>query len=253
MQATFSPAGLELCLSSNQRSKYLSYIEWYLKKNCMSCQEASELSGKSAWCYNALFGRCRRAFLVPILRRAANPAAQLKLNGRLRSALKWWHRWSSCPAGHLTRSVLASPKRGPLLAALTCTDGSTDYGLGGVLLPIDYLKVEAAVVADGVFGPMLQQLRYHEEISFVDNNVSLAWITDDCAFCDDVNPLIENMWFGLACRQAFEWCHPWERVSSVSNSTDLPSRGQPPVLSSEWDLREIQGVRRWEPPVSTRL
>ena len=131
--------------------------------------------------------------------------------------------------------------------ALTYTDASADYGLGGVLLlpmekeafffrtpagghEIDFLECEAAVVADALFGPMLPQRGYHEEISFVDNNVSLAWITDGCAFREDVDPLIEDMWFNLACRQAFKW---WERVSSVSNVADLPSRGHPPVLSSE--------------------
>ena len=159
----------------------------------------------------------------------------------------------------------AAPKRGPLPPALTYTDASMDYGLGGFLLlpqdrhsfffrtpargqPIDFLGVEAAVVADAVFGPKLQQLGYHEGISFVDNKVSLAWITDGCAFCDNVDPLIEDMWFGLACRQAIKW---WEQVLSTSNVADLPSRGQPPVLSSGWDLRETQGVRRWEPPVNT--
>ena len=40
---------------------------------------------------------------------------------------------------------------------------------------------------------MLQQAGYHEEVSFVDNNVSLAWITDMCAFRDNVDPLIEDM------------------------------------------------------------
>ena len=129
-----SPRLARLCLSANRRWKYLAYVEWYLKSGHMSCQEASELGGRLAWSCNALFGRCGRAYLVPILRRAANPAARLKLNGRLRSALEWWRRWLSCPDGPLTRSVLASPHRGSLPPALTYTDASTDYGLGGVLL-----------------------------------------------------------------------------------------------------------------------
>ena len=262
MQVSFSRAGLQLCLSANRRRKYLEYVGYYLRTGRMTCQQASELGGRLAWLCNALFGRCGRAYLVPILRRAANPAAQLPLNGRLRSALKWWRRWLLCPDGPLTRSVSASPPGGLMPPALTYTDASTDYGLGGVLLlpmekeafffrtpagghEIDFLECEAAVVADALFVPMLQQRGYHEEISFVDNNVSLAWITDGCAFREDVDPLIEDMWFNLACRQAFKW---WERVSSISNVADLPSRGHPPVLSSEWALREIQGVRRWEAP-----
>ena len=134
MQASFSPAGLQLCLSANLRWKYFSYVEHYLATGLMSGQQASELGGRLAWSCNALFGRTGRAYLVPILRRAAHPAARLKLNGRLRSALEWWHRWLSCPDGPLTRSVLASPRRGLLPPALTYTDASTDYGLGGVLL-----------------------------------------------------------------------------------------------------------------------
>ena len=103
------------------------------------------------------------------------------------------------------------------------------------------------MVADAVFGPMLQQAGYHEEVSFVDNNVSLAWITDGCAFRDDVDPLIEDMWFCLACRQAYKW---WERVSSTSNVADLPSRGLPPTLPSDWTLHELKGVRCWQAPVN---
>ena len=164
---------------------------------------------------------------MPILWRAANPVAHLSLNNRLRRALKWWRLLVvSCLAGLLTTSVLDAPKRGPLPSALTYTDASTDFGNGGVLLlplerrayffrtpargrSINYLKVEAAVVAEGVFGPRLKRLGYHEQISFLDKNVSLAWITDGCTFRDDVDPLIEDMWFRLACRRAFKW---WERV-----------------------------------------
>ena len=171
----------------------------------------------------------------------------------------------SCPDGPLTRFVPAAPLPGPLPPAITYTDTRTDFGLGGVLLlpqersafffrtrahgnPINYLEVEAAVVADAVFRPRLQRLGYREEISFLDHNVSLAWITDGCAFRGDAEPLVEDRWFNLACRQAFKW---WERVSSTSNVAPLPSREQPPVLSSDWDLREIQGVRQRCPPEDT--
>ena len=43
--------------------------------------------------------------------------------------------------------------------------------------PIDRLEVEAATVADRVFGPLLVELGYVDEISFVDNNVSGSWVT----------------------------------------------------------------------------
>ena len=86
---------------------------------------------------------------------------------------------------------MAAPKRVPLPPAFTYTDAGTIFGRGVVLLlpqkhrtrffwtpaqgrPIDYLKVEAAVVANAVFRPRLQRLAYHKEISFVANSVSLA-------------------------------------------------------------------------------
>ena len=67
MQVTFSRAGLELCLSANRRAKYIAYIEWYIEHDAMSSVEASELGGRLSWSCNALFGRCGRAYLVPIL------------------------------------------------------------------------------------------------------------------------------------------------------------------------------------------
>ena len=52
---------------------------------------------------------------------------------------------------------------------------------------------------------------------------------------EDVDPLLEELWLGLARRKALKW---WERVSSGSNLADLPSRGHPPVLPSAWSLTE---------------
>ena len=91
MRATFSKTGLQLCLSANRCSKYLTYVEWFVQKNRVTRHQASELGGRLAWSCNALFGRCGRASLVPILRHAANRAAHLRLNNRRRGALKWWH------------------------------------------------------------------------------------------------------------------------------------------------------------------
>ena len=61
MQASFLPAGLQLCLSANRRWKYLEYVEHYWATGRMSGQQASELTGRLVWSCNALFGRCGRA------------------------------------------------------------------------------------------------------------------------------------------------------------------------------------------------
>ena len=63
----------------------------------------------------------------------------------------------------------------------------------------------AAVAGDTVFGPMLlQRGGYHQEVSFVGNNVGLTWIMDGCAFQDDVDPLLQALWSQVACWQAFK-------------------------------------------------
>ena len=82
---------------------------------------------------NALFGRCGRAFLPPILARASHKEARPKLNGGLVEALTWWKEWLSSPHGDLSRFAPAAPR---VLGspALTYCDASTDFGLGGVLL-----------------------------------------------------------------------------------------------------------------------
>ena len=63
MQTTFSKTGLQLCLNANQRSKYLTYVEWFVQRT--GCQPASEPGGRLTWSCNALCGRYGRAFLVP--------------------------------------------------------------------------------------------------------------------------------------------------------------------------------------------
>ena len=149
------------------------------------------------------------------------------------------------------------PLRGPLLPAVTYTDASTDFGLWGVLLlPVECRALFFRTVARGTpTGPNWKPMPsltpslgrcccrgYQEEISFVDNNAGLAWITDGCAFRDDINPLLEALRLQLACQQALKW---WERVSSTSSLADLPSREHPPQLSSEWILLALEGAPRW--------
>ena len=122
--------------------------------------------------------------------------------------------------------------------AVTYSDAGTDFGLGGVLLlpasheafwfrtrvppgdPIDRLEVEAAAVVDGLFGPLLTDRGYTEEVSFVDNNVSCAWITRGRGRTD-VDPMLSGLWMQMAVCGGFKW---FERVSSASNVADRPSR-----------------------------
>ena len=52
MQASFSPAGLQLCFSANRRWKYLEYVEHCLATGRMSGQRAFELGGRLAWWCN---------------------------------------------------------------------------------------------------------------------------------------------------------------------------------------------------------
>ena len=143
-------------------------------------------------------------------------------------------------------------------------DASMDFGPGGVLFlpekwtafwfsvwvpagePINVLEVVAVAVAGAILGLLIRQFRYAEELAFVDNNVSLAWVTRGSAKADrhDANALLEGMWLQLALRQVFK---RWERMPSASNVADRPSRGLAPEVPCTCDLWELQGVRRWSP------
>ena len=180
--------------------------------------------------------------------------------------MTWLQRWSggfqwlSAPRADLTWFIPAAPRRHGA-PAVTYSDASTSFGLGAVLLlpasreafwfrtrtqrgePIDRLEVEAAAVADALFGPFLAACGYVDEISFIDNNVSAAWLTRGRGRAD-VDPMVSALWLHMAVRGGFKW---FERVSSASNLADRPSRGLPPECPCGWSLREVPTVRRWGP------
>ena len=187
-------------------------------------------------------------------------------------ALSWWKSWLLAPRGDLSRFVPSAPRQ-VASPAVSYSDASTDFGLGGVLLlpatwemfwfrtrvppggddgdeeePIDRLEVEAAAVVDALFGPLLVERGYVDEVSFVDNNASLAWITRGRArsrcgrVCPDGDPMLSGLWLQMAIRGGFKW---FERVSSFCNVADRPSRGLTPDCPCGWRLREVVGVRRW--------
>ena len=71
---------------------------------------------------------------------------------------------------------------------------------GGGEEPIDRLEVEAAAVVEALFGPYLAKQGYVDEVSFVDNNTSLAWICRGRARSKDGRPrldvdlMLSGMW-----------------------------------------------------------
>ena len=182
----------------------------------------------------------------------------------MRRSLGWWSAWLRSPEEYLVRFVPSAP-RSPRRPAVSFSDTSTDFGLGGVLflpeealalwfatpcppgVPIHLLEVKAAAVADAVFGPIVRDHGYDDELACVDNNVGLAWVTCGSAKGrDNANGLLEGLWLQIALEQAFKW---WGRVSSASNVAGLPSRGLCPEVPCTWRLREIRHVGRWDPAV----
>ena len=260
MELGFSHEGIRFAISENRRQKYLEILRRYLARNQLLRPQAAQLAGRLNWACNALFGRCGRAFLSPILARSIHREARPQLNRDLAAALRWWVAWLSAPQAGLARFIAAAPRQG-VAPVVTYSDASTSFGLGAVLLlpasreafwfrtrtqrgePIERLEVEAAVVADALFGPFLAARGYVDEISFVDNNVSAAWLTRGRGR-EDVDPMISAMWLHMAVRGGFKW---FERVSSASNLADKPSRGLPPDCPCGWSLREVPAVRRWGP------
>ena len=108
---------------------------------------------------------------------------------------------------------------------------------------IEVLEVEAAAVVDALFGPLVAGRGYTEEISFIDNNVSCAWVTRGRGRAD-VDPMLSGLWLQMATRGGFKW---FERVSSTSNVADAPSRGVEPDCPCGWRLQEVRHVDRRGP------
>ena len=210
LQLRLSPRGFSFCLSNHRWQKYVELLHHHLsdgQQGYIPQSQAAEVAPRLSWSCNALFGRCGRAFLALILRRTTNPETWPQLNRALCRALKWWCRWLQAPARDLTRFVPDTPRptRPP---AVSYTDASTEFRLGAVLPlpvevvalffcmriptgePIDWLEAKAAGVGDAVFGPIIRTFKYVEDISFVDNNVSLSWLTSGCSFRDNVDPLL---------------------------------------------------------------
>ena len=109
-------------------------------------------------------------------------------------------------------------------------------------------------MVDALFGPLLAERGYIDEVSFVDNNASLAWVCKGRARAKDgrppldVDPMLSGMWLQMAIRGGFKW---FERVSSASNLADRPSRGLAPECPCGYRLREVVDVRRWGAPDGT--
>ena len=176
-------------------------------------------------------------------------------------ALGWWVKWLRSPEEYLIRSIPSAP-RSPKRPTVSDSNTSTDFGLGAVLFlpdemvalwfatpcppgdPIDLLEVKATAAPDVVFSPVIRNAGYSEKLAFVDNNVSLAWVTKGAAKsgCNDAKDLPEGLWLQMALRQSFKW---WERVSSRFDVADLPRRGVPPEVPCTWVLREMEHVGRW--------
>ena len=133
MEPRFSRDGILFDVSKNRRKKYVDLLQRYLDRDELLRPQASQLAGRLNWACNALFGRCGRAFLSPILARASHREARPGLNRDLRGALKWWQRWLSAPRGDLSRFVPSAPRQ-VAVPAVSYSDASTDFGLGGVLL-----------------------------------------------------------------------------------------------------------------------
>ena len=108
METKFSADGILFMISENRRRKYVEILQRYIDRNQPLRPQASQLAGRLNWACNALFGRCGRAFLSPILAQSWNREARPELNRDLVTALTWWKQWLSaerwtCPGSSLLR------------------------------------------------------------------------------------------------------------------------------------------------------
>ena len=111
---------------------------------------------------------------------------------------------------------------------------------------IDRSVVEAAVVGDAVFGPMIHRLGIRDELSLIDSNIALPWVAARhlarCSRLDD--HIITGLWLQMAFHRAFKW---FKRVSSHWNLADRPSRSLEPECPRGWCPVELRRVRRSDP------
>ena len=108
--------------------------------------------------------------------------------------------------------------------------------------PIDALETEAAALGEAIFGPLPQRMSINAGACFVDNNVSLAWLTAGTCRCPELLGMLAALWLSIASRRGFVW---WERVASDSNPADRPSRGDLPLCLCGWRLFEVARPSRW--------
>ena len=106
--------------------------------------QASELAGRLSWACNALFGRCRRAVLAPILGRPTNANPWCPLNSRLRRSLAGWTVWLRSPEEDLVTSAPFAPGS-PCAPAVSYSNAGTDFGVGVISLPEEELGLWFAV------------------------------------------------------------------------------------------------------------
>ena len=135
--------------------------------------------------------------------------------------MEWWLTLLGQPE-HLRTQVVPSNPPAPQPMAVSYTDACL-YGPGGVLmLPgsrlavffriwvplgdlIDSLKVETAAVADATFAPIKAAHAITDEVTFVDNTVSLPWITSGCSNRPAVDEILAGLWLNLALCGWFKW------------------------------------------------
>ena len=260
VRCQLSAAGLCLFPEPSKVHKWTAGIRDALDKDILNAGAAQKLAGRLSWAQTHLFHKLGRAMLRPIF--AQRWSRSGKISKVLRTALLWWlhvldvgicerRDWQRHDAPPICLFVDA---RGvpPRCAAVAFIDGVCHFtdGMPSKEIMNSFQKrndsqicgLEMLAIALGL-STFAAELKGRSVVVFSDNKGAESAARKGVAKAWDHCEIIHEIW-----TLAFQiGAHLWiERVSSVDNISDLPSRAEYSLLYEEFDAQ-------WREPVLGRL
>eukprot|EP00396_MALV-II-16_sp_LP-1_P000058 gene58-387_t len=234
---------LRLWLTANRVKKITTQILGALARDALGPTAAGKLAGLLSWAQCVLFRKCGRAALQPIYDRTyARGRGPWAIGKSLSLALGWWV--SVLRSQTFATVVRLGKARRAMDVSLVYSDASFK-GLGGVCFRFpagepDWPRVEffATALPPGLEGRLHIQLlesaaaamatvhwtppeQPSDVVSFIDNTGTQGCFRRGTGSSPAENEIIGGTWAHLCAAQSSMW---EERVGSVANIADLPSR-----------------------------
>ena len=234
-------------ITQDRLEKILDFINSILECGQLAPGEASSLYGQLGWTCITSHGRCGRAKLRPIGRRAREN--KMFMNVQLQAALRWWSRFL---LDYRPRSFDSNVRQARHVISYSDGEGSEEGGVGAALWysrdrpPLaGFLKVPSAIrklwrvqkerVYRDIFeleavAPLLILEHWGEEFMadclwthYIDNDGSLAALVRGSSSVLAGDCIVGRTWHICSQLRIAPW---FERVESKSNPLDGLSRGR---------------------------